>query len=40
MYDVNKASKVGAKKAEKVYQKAQSTNSFFCAVTASSDEEI
>ncbi|HOO19053.1 MAG TPA: DoxX family protein, partial [Paludibacteraceae bacterium] len=40
MYDVNKASKVGAKKAEKIYQKSQASECFFCAVTASSDEDI
>lgn len=40
MYDVNKASEEGAKKAELIYQKALAVNAYFYALTASSDEDI
>ena len=40
MYDVNKASEDGAKKAELLYQKATSANAHFYALTASTDEDI
>lgn len=40
MYDVNKASEEGAKKAELIYQNALAVNAYFYALTASSDEDI
>lgn len=40
MYDLNKSSQKGAKKAEILYQKIKAQGALFYALTASSDEEI
>lgn len=40
MYDLNKASAEGAKRAEKIYQKYKDSATKFYALTASSDDEI
>jgi len=40
MYDLNKSSQKGAKKAEILYQKIKAQGAPFYALTASSDEEI
>ena len=40
MYDVNKASEEGAKRAEELYQKYKNTNTKFYALTASGDDEV
>jgi len=40
LYDVNKASKEGAKKAEQIYNKYKNTSVNFYAITASTDENI
>lgn len=40
MYDVNKASEEGARRAEELYQKYKNTNTKFYALTASGDDEV
>jgi len=40
MYDVNKASEEGAKRAEKMYQKYKHSTTRFYALTASGDDEV
>jgi uncharacterized membrane protein YphA (DoxX/SURF4 family) len=40
MYDVNKASETGAKRAEETYQKYKNSDTRFYALTASSDDEV
>lgn len=40
MYDVNKTSEEGAKRAEELYQKYKNTNTKFYALTASGDDEV
>ena len=40
MYDINKTSQEGAKKAERIFQKAQQNGHSFYAITASTDNDI
>ena len=40
MYDVNKASEEGARRAEELYQKYKNTNTKFYALTASGDDDV
>lgn len=40
MYDVNKASETGAKRAEEIYQKYKNSDTKFYALTASTDDEV